>query len=275
MHFHDGYEILLILSDGGKIYINNYVYPIKSGSLFVLNKTDIHRSIGDNNNQLYEFYTIGFEPEEIEGVSTNSFDLTRCFSDHRNFNHHRLLNNDQQERILMHIERLRYYLSPECSLFGREVYCKIRLAEILIFINSIYAADNLIRESPSPQLLTDKLQPILHFIQENFAEEISLERLAEEFYISKGHLCRIFKNFTGQTINQYIINLRISKARELLKHGYSVAFTGESVGFKSPSHFIRTFKKSEGLTPKEQKKLLSVSSEFKWKDNSLLNEKTQ
>lgn len=79
LHFHKGMEILLTLSDGGKMYINNAVYPIRRGSLFVMNNMDFHRSDGASDEQPYQFYAINFDADEVSGVSTAGFDLTSCF----------------------------------------------------------------------------------------------------------------------------------------------------------------------------------------------------
>ena len=267
LHFHSGYEILLTLSEGDRMYINNAEYPIRRGSLFVMNSTDFHRSVGNNDKQLYQFYAIRFEPDEVNGVSTPNFDLTACFVDHRNFNHHYQLNGDQLDILLKQINRLEYYLSPECSVYGKEVYGKLRLAEMLIYINSLYeSAESATGATPLPhsQKTSDRISPVIQYIQEHYTEDISLDGLAEAFFINKSHLCRIFKGVTGTTLNAYITNMRALKAKELLRAGYNVNFVGETVGFKSASHFIRTFTKLEGVSPKRYSKLFTSSTKFEW-----------
>jgi YesN/AraC family two-component response regulator len=67
-------------------------------------------------------------------------------------------------------------------------------------------------------------------------------------------LGHIFKKATGFSVNEYIINCRIIKARELLKENLPVSKTGEMVGYCNVSHFIRTFSKLTGLSPKQYAK---------------------
>ncbi len=266
LHFHNGMEILLTLSEGDKMYINNAVYPIRRGSLFVLNSTDFHRSMGSNEKEPYQFYAIRFDPEEVCGVSTPNFDLTACFLDHRNFNHRCQLDADQLENLLRQINMLEYYLSPECSAYGKEIYSKIRLAEMLVYINALYeSTGNAAQLQHSNKKSSDRISPVIQYIQEHYTEELSLDDLADVFSISKSHLCRIFKNITGSTLNAYVTNIRVLKAKGLLRAGYSVNFAGEMVGFKSASHFIRTFTKLEGVSPKRYSKLSASSTEFEWR----------
>ena len=188
LHFHEEQEILLTLSGDGEMYINNEVYPIRRGSLFVINNTDFHRSVGKDNEVPYQFCLIHFDPEEVKGVSTANFDLAACFRDHRNINHRCQLGEDELEGLLKLIKRLAYYLDPECSAYGREVYSKICLSEILIYINSLYEptmkTSRLQRSEKSP----DRITPVIQYIQEHYAEDLSLDSLADMFFISKSHL---------------------------------------------------------------------------------------
>lgn len=93
---------------------------------------------------------------------------------------------------------------------------------------------------------------IKQFIHENYAEEITIADLAEKVYISKNYLSQIFKNATGETINNYIVKVKMEKARGLLLERklkiYEVAYR---VGYKNIPYFSTTFKKHFGITPAE------------------------
>ncbi|NHN34065.1 response regulator transcription factor [Paenibacillus agricola] len=90
------------------------------------------------------------------------------------------------------------------------------------------------------------------YIHENYTREITLAELAEKVFISRNYLSLIFKNATGETINHYIIRVRMEKAKALLLKGtlkiYEIA---ESVGYKNIPYFSTTFKKHFGITPVE------------------------
>ena len=76
--------------------------------------------------------------------------------------------------------------------------------------------------------------------------------LADQFSINKFHFHRMFKKYLGTTPNEYLITIRINKAKELLRAtNLQINQIAPRVGIENVSHFINTFKKSEGMTPLE------------------------
>lgn len=93
------------------------------------------------------------------------------------------------------------------------------------------------------------------YIEEHFTEELSLDSVAKALFIQKGYLCRIFKDSYGTSINTYIQQVRIAKAKGLLRFSkLSVAQIAEECGFEDANYFSRQFKKQEGMTPGEYRK---------------------
>jgi AraC-like DNA-binding protein len=250
-HFHDELEILLILSEGNHFFIGNKIYPLKRGSLFILNNTDLHRTVAKEKS-LYQFYSVRFFPEEIAGISTNTFNLLSCFEDHDDFNHRIQLNSDQLDHLLKLINKAEYYLSTDCSAYGKEIFIKIQLAELLIYINFLYRS--CLRPLPPKEKDITKMLPIIKYIRENALQNLNLDILAQRFFISKYYLCHNFKKTMGFTINEYIISRRLMEAKTLLRKGCNVSTTAEKTGFNSVAHFIRTFKKFEQISPKQYAK---------------------
>jgi two-component system response regulator YesN len=98
---------------------------------------------------------------------------------------------------------------------------------------------------------------VIKYIRQNYHQNISLESVAKHFYIDKSHLCKLFKKHTGQNFNDYLMQTRIAKAKELLNHPeYTVNSVAPLVGFSDYSYFGRVFKKMAGMTPSEYKKSL-------------------
>jgi AraC family transcriptional regulator len=99
-------------------------------------------------------------------------------------------------------------------------------------------------------LSTPNLRRLLDCILANLASDLSLHDLAELVDLSPRHLCRSFKQATGTSPYQYILNARIERSKALLRMGnISVAEVAVSVGFSSQSHFADSFRKHTGTTP--------------------------
>lgn len=100
------------------------------------------------------------------------------------------------------------------------------------------------------------LDNVFQYITNHFTEDIYLERIAEQTNLSAKYLSRSFKEKTGVNITDYIGLLRISKAKELLvQSAMSVGGVGEAVGFENRTTFFRTFKKLEGVSPNDYRKM--------------------
>lgn len=93
---------------------------------------------------------------------------------------------------------------------------------------------------------------VISYLDEHFMEKISLDDLAEMFYISPYYLSRKFKEFTGFPINQYVINRRMGEAeRMLIFEDLSIKEIACQCGYTDLQYFYKTFKKYTGLTPVE------------------------
>ena len=107
----------------------------------------------------------------------------------------------------------------------------------------------------STSALGDKLKSILHYLDEHYTEDISLDSLAEQFYISKYYLSREFKKEFGTTIIQYILAKKITNAKELLRYSNaSIEDIAQLCGIDDASYFNKVFKKIEGCTASEYRK---------------------
>lgn len=99
-----------------------------------------------------------------------------------------------------------------------------------------------------------KLRPVLDYIGAHYADKIAISELGELIHVCDDHLIRLFKNVTGETPTQYIMNLRIESAIKLLSVGeMSVAEIAERTGFGSDTYMVRVFRQRLNTTPSKYK----------------------
>ena len=95
----------------------------------------------------------------------------------------------------------------------------------------------------------------LDHLQAHYAEKITLDALAQLVHLHPNYICKLFREYTGQTVFQYLLQLRIDHAAQLLlKEGYTAAGAAEECGFESLSFFSRKFKELMGISPQAYKK---------------------
>lgn len=99
---------------------------------------------------------------------------------------------------------------------------------------------------------------IRNYLDENYSSDIYLDQLADKYGISSKYMSKLLKDSLGISFQQYLSNLRINKAKEILKSSKkTIDDVAAEVGFNSRNTFIRTFKNLEGITPGEYRKLHS------------------
>ena len=98
---------------------------------------------------------------------------------------------------------------------------------------------------------SNRMQYVLHYIQEHLLEKIAIDELSRKAYLSRNMFFKWFKEQFGITPLEYITRERFRLARQLLADKKnSVTSVSQQCGFADVNYFIRAFKKAEGVTPK-------------------------
>ena len=238
-HFHEDVEIVLCVSGEGLLFIGNTVFPLHRGQLFFINSSVLHRSVA---NEEYRCMVFHVSPQMLQVLSSpyTQFSTYCC-----GIGQAVTLTGDDINRLETLFSGL---MAPKEIGFGADLN---RVAEVINFLVECFSH---FAKAGKPQARTnpglEKVAPILEYIQDHLDEPLTTASIAEAFYMSKHYLCHLFKEHTGFSLIDYVINCRVLKARGLLRQGMRVQEAGERSGFQSNEHFIRTFKKLTGVTPK-------------------------
>ncbi len=133
------------------------------------------------------------------------------------------------------------------------------IKDMSIFYKIVHLLNMIMSETIYEDYSTNRkydLSIIKKYIDNRFTDEISLNDLEKKFYINKFYLTRIFKENYGMTINNYILEKRITKAKELLRFS-DLNMEGIAIrcGIKDANYFSRLFSKVEGISPKKYREL--------------------
>ncbi len=246
MHIHDCYEIYYSISGGKQILISNKFYDINPRDLFVINEFESHY-ISKLDKIVHERIVISIHPEFLKSISTKNTKLDYCFTNRdKNFNHKISLDKEGQSRFLYFINKI---LTAE--VFGSDIIEYSAFLELMTNLNRQYIFNSTPDIHHHNYKYNEQVEEIISYINSNITNDITIEYLANHFYLSKSYICRIFKAATGTTINKYISARRITIAKSLLSDGFIVNDVCEKCGFNDYSNFLKAFKKAVGISPKK------------------------
>ena len=248
MHIHDCYEVYYSISGGKQFLIDNQSYDIQPGDLFFINQYESHY-LSQVNMEEHERIVISIHPQWIKEISTPKTQMNYCFTHRQAGISHRIsLNKNEQQRFMYFIHKI-----TSLSGYGADVMEKAIFTEFMVFLNQTFQSQNqTISEKKLVNYQYDQqVRDILDYINQNINSTITIEHLANHFYLSKSYICRIFKQATGTTINKYLTGRRISIAKSLLSQGMNVSEVYELCGFHDYSNFLKSFTKTVGVSPKK------------------------
>ena len=247
-HNHDFYEIYYFVSGKVTYIIEGKSYRLKPGDILLIKNNELHKPIVEQGEK-YERIVIWVNPDFLKKNSTNDTDLSLCFETFSPGKTH-IIRPDPD--LSTKIKNILHNFENTCSSsgYGNNILKDIYLMELIVYINKAFleSLGNRVEEGVE---YNEKITNIIQYINDNLSSDLSLDMLASKFYISKYHLLREFKKYTGYTIYSYIRHKRLIMAKSLLKEGLSVTEVYNRCGFGDYSNFIRSFKKSFGVPPKK------------------------
>lgn len=246
IHHHDFFEVYFFLSGRVSFKVEGHTYHLESGDLLLINPQELHQpDIGAD--ALYERIVLWVDRTYLAGLcSASGANLAACF-DNEAAGHTNLVRPNKLCRAALSqlLDRMvREYYSDEVGSFA---YAQGLLIQFLVEINRLAMASGPAEKREEPDLVTQ----VLAYIGAHFQENITLETLAAEFYVSKYHLSHAFSHRVGTSIYRYVIFRRLLQARELMIAGQAPGEVYQSCGFGDYANFYRAFKGEYGISPRE------------------------
>lgn len=246
-HNHDFYEIYFFISGKVTYIVEGKSYSVRPGDILLINNRELHKPVIEQGP--YERIVIWIDPDFIRRASTPESDLLTCFKTTVK-NKYNLLRPDAKTLGIVKNILSKLNSSYMDRAYGSDILTRLYLVEFIVYLNKIYL-DSDIDSIVGDIVYNDKISDIIHYINQNLNEDLSLETLASKYYTSKYHLLREFKKHTGYTLHSYIHQKRLISAKALLREGLSIAEVCQACGFNDYSNFIRVFSKAFNISPKK------------------------
>lgn len=249
-HYHEFNKIIIFLSGNVTYIIEGRTYHLKPYDILLVNNHDIHKPIIDSNS-IYERIVIWADTNFVKEHSDDNCNLEECFkyAIKNDINLIRL-KPDLQNELISLLTKLEASINSQ--EFGSRILSNAYLIEFLVYINRlILGNNNIIEANECDSIYDNQINEILKYINANLNEPLTVDDIANRFYISRYYLMHRFKEQTGYTLHNYISQKRLILAKELLLNNESVMKVSEKCGFIDYSSFLRSFRKMYGTTPKD------------------------
>ena len=247
LHHHDFYEIYYLVSGEVTYTINSRICRVLPGDMLFIAPGVLHQVYIRSERSAYERYVLWIDPKMIRALSSENSNLLSALApDGTNpINQLRLQPNDRH-RILQLLEQI--FSESNSDQYGADLQCRSLLTQLLVHINRLAEQNGDCYEAYSSA--SKQISQVIEYINRNYTDDLTLDHLAEQFYISKYHLSHEFQRQVGTTVHRYIQKKRLQVARELLLQGEKPTAIYTLCGFGDYAVFFRTFKAEYGCSPR-------------------------
>ena len=245
-HHHDFSKIVILIDGDLTYYIEGKAYILKPWDILFVNKNEIHKPVV-NPNKYYERIVIWLNPDFMAKYAQGNNNLLKCFEVAIKNNYNLLrLNMKSIEIIKNLIQDIQN--CNNSNEFGSEILKESLFVQLMVLMNRLFLNSDKNRDIEDIQY--DKtIEGVLNYINSNLENDLSIDTIASEFFISKYYLMRKFKNQIGSSIHNYVVQKRLILARSLISEGLSMSSVCSRCGFNDYSSFVRAFKKVYGVSP--------------------------
>ena len=246
-HQHDFLSIHYIVSGDCTYHIDGVEYAVRKDDLIILNPgTDHHQTVSCANSDATVFY-LGVDNLFIRGCPKNIIPVDcpivhiKKYSQELYNSYHEIMNTHEKKDTCW------------------ELMAKVLALQFLVILFKELSHQSSSRLQDYFHFETyDKTtiaQTITKYFQENYMKKISVDDIARSTYLSTTYITKIYKEVTGDTPINYLINLRLEKARDILEEGhFSIQAVAKKVGYDDPYYFSKLFKKKFGCSPSSYKR---------------------
>ena len=230
MHYHTSYELYYLEMGSREYFVEDKLFSVATGEFVLIAPGKLHRTGSEQCVRTLINFTKEFLCRYLDETSVER--MLSCFENPKIVPTERQQSNCKQ-------------LLRRLSASTDEMEFALNLGLLLLALG----------RCGSEEIENDYVSTVVEYINRNFAEITSIGQIAEAFFVSKYHLCRVFKNAMKVTLIEYLNQVKIKNARQMLEFSdREVGDIAEACGFNSVAYFSNVFKKITGIAPTEYRK---------------------
>lgn len=243
-HAHDFLELYYFLDGSVTYYIEDQVYDLCPGDLLIIPAGKMHRPVIANEHAAYERMVLWITPQYLQGIDSPAGDLQKNLQKVGEHGYCVPFRGDETVFVTALLKKLLYMQKNDTDP-------KFCAGAVELYLWTIFRSYGVIDTTHRNE--TQVIPQVIRYITEHFIEPLTLEDIAAEFFVSKSYLNRHFKAYTNSTVYAYIMALRLTHARRMLREGIPAVEAGRECGFSDYSTFYKAFKTQTGLSPQQFK----------------------
>jgi AraC-like DNA-binding protein len=252
-HWHDEIEIIYMIDGGVKVGINDKTFYLNEKDILIIGSGDIHCFLPEyrKSNRLVIQFSLAIFDNTVSPINERKeirpiFDRTKRQSSEWSF--------EVKLQVEKQIQEL--FREYERKEEGYKLALKARLYDLVVLlIRKVPIEARSIEEENKKKEVLGRLENVFQYVENNFAEDISLEDGAREAGFSIYHFTRFFKQNTGITFGQYLSHFRITRAEWLLmSSGDNITEIALKCGFNSIKTFNKVFRDLKSCSPSQYRK---------------------
>ena len=264
MHSHNFYEINIVIDGTGTHYIENNSFTTQAGDVFVIPPNLSHGYSEDENSGLKILhillssrFMLNFS-SILKGINGYSllFNIEPQLRKNSNIKLFTSIRNSEFAYYLHEFKRLIAFCKDDMTDSVNETNKNVKVLNLICDLATTLTSQN-ISLSKETAVNINELLRVLSYIDNNFAEDITLAELCSIANMSRSSLLKQFTKLCKCSPSDYLLNTRLENACKMLEHtSYSIAQIAQDCGFYDSSHFSKAFFKSKNILPKDYRNSL-------------------
>lgn len=238
-HFHEYYVIGFVEGGMRHLYCRGQEYDVEKGDMVLFNPHDTH-SCAPLHGEILDYRAINIKPEIMLKATKTIMKKEYMPRFDKNV--------VMKSTIAPLIKTLYDTILNQANYFEKKEAFHTMLTRILKEYTTPYIIDNL-------NEVNEQIQKLCCYMEEHFAENISLDDLLSMTHFGKNYLLRIFTRQLGVSPYRYLQTIRLDRAKNFLEEGIMPADVAVMSGFNDQSHFTKFFKEFIGVTPKQYQRI--------------------